>query len=217
MLCLTIATLGSIGGQPVRLIVFLLGGLWCLLGGGLALAADGVRERLADAPLLRGDFEQTKHLRGFRNPLQSSGHFLLVRDQGAQWDTRQPFPSLTILTRDRLLSKLPDGQTRMTLDGDASPALAAINSLLLALLAGDMDALAEQFNSSETLLDEGAWTLKLRPRETALARLILGIELSGDRYVRHLVIEEHSGDRTEITFSAITDSPTLSAEEASRF
>ena len=138
----------------MRLIVFLLGGLWCLHGDCLALAADDVRERLADAPLLRGDFEQIKHLQGFRNPLQSSGHFLLVRDKGAQWDTRQPFPSLTILTRDRLLSKLPDGQTRMTLDGEASPALAAINSLLLSLLAGDVNALAEQFSSSETLLDE---------------------------------------------------------------
>ena len=62
---------------------------WLLIAMLIAMAApvhaadgDGVRARLAKPAVLRGQFEQQKQLQGFRNPLKSSGDFLLLRDRG---------------------------------------------------------------------------------------------------------------------------------------
>ncbi len=147
-----------------------------------------------------------------------SPNFLIARDRGVVWDTREPFASRAVLTRQRLLTRLPDGSSRVLLDASASPAMSAVNSLLLAVVAGDLGALDQQFESRETLLADGAWRLRLSPREAGLARVINRIELSGDRYVREIRIDEQAGDATQIRFSELREQPArLSADEAARF
>ena len=179
---------------------------------------EGVRERLAQPPVLRGQFEQSKQLQGFRNPLVSRGDFLLVRERGVAWDTREPFASTTLLTRDRLLARLPDGSQRVLLDAAASPGTAAVNALLMALVAGDLPALAERFTLEESLGADGRWQLVLVPREDALRQVFTRITLAGDRFVREVVIEEAGGDATTLRFLALTDDPaTASADEVARF
>jgi hypothetical protein len=179
---------------------------------------EGVRERLAQPPVLRGQFEQSKQLQGFRNPLVSRGDFLLVRERGVAWDTREPFASTTLLTRDRLLARLPDGSQRVLLDAAASPGTAAVNALLMALVAGDLPALADSFTLEETLAADGRWQLVLVPRKDALRQVFTRITLAGDRFVREVVIEEAGGDATTLRFLALTDEPaTASADEVARF
>ena len=104
--------------------------------------AAGVRARLAKPVLLRGEFVQEKQLHGFRNPLKSSGDFLLLRERGIAWNTRAPFASSTRITRSKLLATMPDGSSRVLIDASSSPGMAAVNALLMALVAGDMEALA---------------------------------------------------------------------------
>jgi outer membrane lipoprotein-sorting protein len=178
---------------------------------------DSVRSRITQPATLRGHFEQEKQLQGFRNPLRSRGTLLLLRDRGVAWDTTAPFASSTVLSRERLVSTLPDGSSRVLLDAGASPAMAAVNSLLLALVAGDLDALAPQFTIEETLKADGAWSLRLTPREPALQRVFASIELDGDRYVREVRIAETAGDRSTIRFVDLTETPDASADEAARF
>jgi hypothetical protein len=178
----------------------------------------GVRARLAQPEVLRGRFEQRKQLQGFRNPLVSRGDFLLVRDRGVAWDTTEPFASSTLLTRERLLTRLPDGSQRIVLDAAASPGTAAVNSLLMALIAGDLDALAPQFRIEEALLADGAWALTLHARDAGLKRVFARIVLRGDRHVREADIEESGGDRTALRFLELSDQPaTPTAPEAARF
>jgi hypothetical protein len=179
---------------------------------------SGVRALLAQPAVLRGRFEQRKQLKGFRNPLVSRGDFLLLRDRGVAWDTTEPFASSTLLTRERLLTRLPDGSQRVVLDAAASPGMAAVNSLLMALVAGDLDALATQFHTEEVLSPDGRWLLRLTPREAALARVFLRITLRGDRLVREVEIEEAAGDLTSLRFLTIIDQPTApTAAEVARF
>lgn len=178
----------------------------------------GVRSRLAQPAVLRGGFEQRKQLQGFRNPLVSRGNFLLLRDRGVAWDTVEPFASSALLTRERLLTRLPDGSTRVVLDASASPGMAAANSLLMALVAGDVEALGLQFDAEESLAADGRWTLRLQPREAGLKRVFRRITLHGDRHVREVDIEESGGDRTTIRFLALSDQPaTPTAAESARF
>lgn len=183
-----------------------------------APASDGVRARLAAPAVLRGHFEQSKQIKGFRHPLVSRGDFLLLRERGVAWDTREPFASSTVLTRRRLLTRLPGGSTRVLVDAGTSPGMAAVNSLLMALVAGDLDALATQFDAQETLLQGGGWRLRLHPREAGLKRVFAHVELRGDRHVREVEIAETGGDHTLIRFKDLTDTPaSATPAEAARF
>lgn len=180
--------------------------------------SDDARGRLARPAVLRGSFEQRKQLQGFKNPLLSRGRFLLLRDRGVIWDTTEPFASSTVLTRDRLLTRQPDGSTRVVLDATVSPAVASVNSLLLALVAGDLDALAPQFEINEDRLPDGRWQLRLHPREAGLQRVFRVIELRGDEHVDEVVLEETGGDHTTLRFLELSDEPaTASPAEAARF
>ena len=177
---------------------------------------DGVRARLAKPAVLRGQFEQQKQLQGFRNPLKSSGDFLLLRDRGIAWNTRLPFASSTRLTRRKLLATMPDGSTQVLVDASASPAMAAVNALLMALVAGDLDALATRFTLKEALRADGCWSLTLQPRDAALKQAFSRIVLDGDRYVRGVEIVEPAGDRTRIRFSGLREAPPATKQEAAQ-
>lgn len=180
--------------------------------------ATGVRALLSQPEVLRGKFEQRKQLKGFRNPLVSRGDFLLLRDRGVAWDTTEPFASSILLTRERLLTRLPDGRSRVVLDAKASPGMAAVNSLLMALVGGDLDTLATQFDIEETVAAEGSWELALRPREVGLKRVFARIVLRGDRHVREVEIDEAGGDLTSLRFLELHDQPAVpTAAEVARF
>jgi outer membrane lipoprotein-sorting protein len=186
-----------------------------------ALAAppgSGVRSRLADTAVLRGDFVQEKQLQGFHNPLRSSGEFLLARGHGMVWDTRTPFASRVVMSARGLRVIESDGSVRVIAgDADASVASTA-NALMMALLTGDTAALSAQFAIEETLLADGGWTLGLVPRPGVMSTLYRRIDLQGDRFVRRVALEDSNGDRTDIRFVELRDAPAeLSAEEAKRF
>ncbi|MEF9977832.1 MAG: outer membrane lipoprotein carrier protein LolA [Thermomonas sp.] len=181
-----------------------------------AAEGDGVRARLAKPAVLRGQFEQQKQLQGFRNPLKSSGDFLLLRDRGIAWNTRLPFASSTRLTRRKLLATLPDGSTQVLVDASSSPAMAAVNALLMALVAGDLDALAKRFTLKEALRADGGWSLTLQPRDSALKQAFTRIVLDGDRYVRGVEIVEPAGDTTRIRFSGLREAPPATRQEAAQ-
>ena len=178
--------------------------------------AAGVRARLAKPVLLRGEFVQEKQLHGFRNPLKSSGDFLLLRERGIAWNTRAPFASSTRLTRSKLLATMPDGSSRVLIDASSSPGMAAVNALLMALVAGDLDALAARFTLKETLRGDAGWSLALQPRDATLKQAFSSIVLDGDRYVRAVEIVEPGGDRTKIRFAALRESPPATRAEAAQ-
>jgi hypothetical protein len=178
----------------------------------------GVRARLGNVPVLRGQFEQEKRLQGFKNPLLSKGDFLLARDRGVVWNTRSPFASTLVLTKQRLLTRQADGSTQAIAEQGASPAVSTANALLMALLSGDVDTLSRQFRLRETLAADGSWRLQLVPKQGALKKIFKLIELQGDQYVRSVRLQEIRGDRTEIRFLQLqTTPPTLSAGEAKQF
>ncbi|WP_454831026.1 outer membrane lipoprotein carrier protein LolA [Pseudoxanthomonas wuyuanensis] len=190
-------------------------------GAAAVRAADDlalVQQRVAQVPVLRGDFQQQKQVAGFSKPLRSQGRFVLSREHGVLWSTLKPFASEVVLTRDRILSRQRDGSTRVELDGRQQPALRAVNEMMFALMSGDVAALAPRFSSTVEALPEQGWRLTLTPQPGPLARSFKRIRLQGDRYVRQVEIEEANGDRSLLEFTAISESPAaLSHAEAARF
>ena len=185
---------------------------------GIAAPGDSVRDRLAKPVVLRGKFEQTRHLQGFHNALTSQGDFVVARDRGVLWETRKPFASTTVISKSRLLTRQADGSSEVVFDKSRSPAASMVNALLLALLGGDVDTLSKYFTLKETALPEGAWRVELLPRKSGLARVFVRIVLQGDRYVRSVHLEEKGGDSTDIEFQSMTDAPAeLDPSEARQF
>lgn len=184
---------------------------WCGLTGAAPL--DDVKGRLADAPVLRGQFEQQKTVAGFKKPLLSSGDFLLWRDHGVLWQTRKPFASTLSITRNGLSAQ--SGNTGYRLSSSQEPAMRAVNEMLLALLGGDLVVLQRQFKVTAQLTERG-WSLQLTPLDAALGQVLRQVELSGDRYVRQVLLEESSGDHSRIRFEQLAEQPAPTAEERQR-
>lgn len=185
-------------------------------------AADGtvlaqVRQRLADAPVLKGTFEQRKSVKGFRNPLVSRGDFLVARDRGVVWATREPFASALIVTRDRLLSRQADGTVNTQVDASHEPGIRAVNEMLFALMSANLAVLSARFEVDGSLPGKEGWRLVLKPRDAALAQWVSRIELDGDRFVRKVRFAEAAGDSSEILLAGHTTAQVLTPGDAARF
>lgn len=177
-----------------------------------------VRAQVAQVPLLRGEFSQEKQVAGFRNPLRSSGRFLLARDKGVLWTTLAPFPSETVITQDRILSRQRDGSRRVEVDGRQQPGLRNVNAMMFALMSGDTKALTAAFEVKEETADGKGWRMTLSPRSRQLAQVFTSVRLAGDRYVREVELREANGDVTRLHFKAMSEAPaTLTRDEAARF
>lgn len=180
--------------------------------------ATGIGGRLADTNVLRGSFEQEKHLQGFHNSLKSTGDFLLARDRGVVWNTRKPFASRIVITKQRLLSTTGTGSSQKLVETARSQGVSTAHSLMLALLTGDTVTLAEQFEVKETELAGGRWQLELLPRTGTMKKAFRLIALQGGRNVETIRIEESSGDRTDIRFLDLRDTPAvMDVAEAQQF
>jgi len=178
------------------------------------LLAD-ISKRLNNPAVLRGDFEQTKTLKGFKRPLVSRGTFVMARGRGVQWVTTQPFASTLVVTRERLLT-LGEGGVTQQIDTKQEPGLRAVNEMLMALLAGDVKALSARFKAEGALQGEHGWHVALTPRDVALAGFIARIELDGDQHVKQVLLREASGDDSHIRFSK-HEASTLTPLEIGRF
>jgi hypothetical protein len=184
-----------------------------------APTADGVRllhERLRVAPVLKGEFEQVKTLKGFRNPLVSKGEFLVARGQGVWWHTQQPFETTLVVTKTRLFTRNADGSAAELADAQAEPGVRQVNELIFSLLAADLDTLADKFTIVAQPAGAAGWTLALTPRDANIAKFLVRATLAGERDVQSVRLEEARGDTTLIRFSHQASAPALGADEAAR-
>jgi len=101
----------------------------------------------------------------------------------------------------------------MRLDAQQEPVVKMINNVLFSLLAGDLSQLDSLFELNGSI-QNGNWQVALKARQPALANAIGDIRLAGAGYVTKVIMQEASGDHTEIVFSAIqTGADAMSAEE----
>jgi len=176
-----------------------------------------IHQRLQASPVLKGEFEQTKTLKGFRNPLVSHGEFLVARGQGVWWHTQQPFESTLVVTKTRLFTRNADGSANNLMDAQAEPGVKQVNELIFSLLAADLDVLADKFSVVAQAVGANGWTLTLTPRDANIAKFLVRATLAGERDVQTVRIEEARGDATQIRFEHQVPSPALTPDEAARF
>ncbi|MEC5163272.1 MULTISPECIES: outer membrane lipoprotein carrier protein LolA [unclassified Janthinobacterium] len=175
-----------------------------------------IQALLAKPKVLCGRFDQTKQLTGMKKALASNGRFCVVAGKGVLWRTLQPFPNTLRLTRDEIVH-FQGERVALRLDAKTEPVVRMINSVLFALLAGDLAQLEALFEVDGEI-DGANWKVALKARQPALAKAIGSIKLDGGAYVKNIGISEAGGDRTGIVFSAIqSGDAAITAEEAALF
>jgi hypothetical protein len=181
-----------------------------------AAQVEKIHALLARPEILCGRFDQTKQLVGLKKPFLSSGRFCVVTGKGVLWRTLQPFAGTVRLTREEIVQMQGDRVT-MRLNARQEPTVRLINSVLFSLLAGDLAQLEKLF-AVEATVNKSSWSVSLKAREPGLAKVVAIISLDGGAYVTHVAIDEASGDRTRIVFSAIqTGDEAMSSDEAALF
>ncbi|MRW89275.1 outer membrane lipoprotein carrier protein LolA [Duganella sp. FT80W] len=190
--------------------------LLCAGAAQAAVPAAKIQAMLAKPAVMCGRFDQTKTLAGMKKPLASEGRFCVVAGKGVLWRTLKPFPSTLRLTRDEIVNYQGD-RVAMRLDAKTEPTVRVINNVLFSLLSGDLGQLDTLFEGDGSV-DANSWNVSLKPRQAALEKAIGTIKLDGGAYVKSIVMNEGSGDRTHIVFSDIkTGEAAMSKEEAALF
>ena len=173
--------------------------------------AAAIRSRLGRPEVVRGEFEQKKHIQALAKPLVSRGDFVVARDRGVLWRTRRPFEQTVRLTRAGIVLE-QGGETQVRLSAEREPAVRAATGVLFALWAGDFDRLREYFDLSGRAERE-SWSVTLRPSGAVPAQLFHSVRMEGDSHIRAVDLLERNGDRTEIRFSRVRTEEALTAEE----
>ena len=169
---------------------------------------------IPEVNILRGDFEQIRYMKGFKNPLKSEGRFLVSKSHGVVWQGIKPFPSRILIRNSGAIVNLD--QPKTTAAKKAKKPNAAMSKIMLAMLSGNEAEMAKHFTIQRTET-KGLWTLQLQPKG-GMARVFSRVEMKGDRYIHKVVMEEKSGDKTELSFSAVSEEPnSLSADELKYF
>jgi hypothetical protein len=181
-----------------------------------AIVAE-VRKRMAAEPVVRGSFEQRKTLKGFKHPVVSRGDFVVVRERGVVWRTREPFASSLLVMRDRVVAKQADGTVTHRLNASEEPAVRTISETLFALMTADVSVLAARFQIEGEATGSEGWRLALQPRDASLAKWLARVELEGDRFLRSVRLQEASGDTTQIRFTQLQAASATTRDEESQF
>lgn len=175
-----------------------------------------VRQRVLDAPVVRGQFTQRKTVQGFKQPLQSSGDFVVARGKGIAWQVRQPFASTLIVKPNSLLSRAADGSVAMQMKAQDEPVLRTINAMLFAVMAADLAQLSQHFEVTGQVQASG-WKLHLVPRDPMLAQWLQSVDLRGQQFVQEVLLQEARGDRSQIQIQNPSAEQALRAQDASLF
>jgi hypothetical protein len=191
-----------------------------LLGAALALLApftqafdlDTLAAQLAKPAVVRGDFTQQKFLRALPQPLTSTGQFVLARDHGLLWRLRSPLQQDYRIDA-RGIARLDDGRWQPVAQQGAA---AQQNRLFIAVLRGDAQALAKDFEPTLSGSAD-AWQLDLIPRGALLRQIFSALHIRGGTQVERIELEETQGDRSVLTLTRSVPGDTLDAREQHDF
>lgn len=165
---------------------------------------QNIDERLANHDLLHGQFEQKKYLSFLTQPLISKGEFSIQKPNRLTWTIKSPIPSQLIFD-DNGIKQTTNGQDSWEASSQ-QPGIATVGKIIQALMMSDWDSLSEYFDIDGSIVTE-SWSLSLTPKNEPMAKAIKNIQLQGDSYLQLMTLNEHSGDRTNLTFKWVPLKP----------
>tara|TARA_R110002060_G_scaffold77748_2_gene89611 strand:- start:829 stop:1461 length:633 start_codon:yes stop_codon:yes gene_type:complete len=155
---------------------------------------------LSTMPIASGSFVQRKYFKVLKHPIKSQGELYFDVSIGLLWQTEQPIYSALLLKKLGLFTENGTG------DSQELKGASAISQVLLNIMSGDSEQIAKNFTINASTIDH---CLSLTPKLTQLAKIIDNVQLchidtpeknqQNLNDINHIVLHEHSGNRTEIT------------------
>ena len=179
--------------------------------------------RLAEHPVVRGEFEQEKTLSRLNRSLKSSGNFIIAEGFGMVWDTVKPFPSTLVLGKDYFIQFRPGGQ-KTVLSAQGNETFLRMAEVISAVFSGNSQGLLDNFKiyysgSGDHVGDHVgvAWELGLSPQNNAIGAFAEKIIIKGDDAIRSITIYEQNGDTVRYILSNHSYPAELNINEKSFF
>lgn len=148
---------------------------------------------------LYGDFEQVKYVKAMDTELNSSGSFAFHRNQSILWQTSWPIENTIELSRDTMVNR-QNGQELARLDTQTNPVVTVFSDIFFGVMTSDWSQLERYFSITLEPQDRG-WKVHLVPIDVNVRKIISGVDLEGNSYLKRVLFYEETGDRTEIQFS----------------
>ena len=194
--------------------------LMLVIGGSASVSAEEIKESqqntlaLNTVPVATGNFVQRKYFKVLKHPIKSQGEIYFDVNIGLLWQTEQPIYSALLLKKSGLFTENDNG------DSQEVKGASAISQVLLDIMSGDSNKLAENFIINNNIVEH---CLILTPKLTQLAKIIDNVQLchidtpeknqQNPNDINQIILHEHSGNRTEITLQL---TPTLMLSETVR-
>jgi hypothetical protein len=156
-----------------------------------AVSADWILARLARPVPTRTAFVELRESRLLKEPLRLSGEYRRPENDVLVREVRVPYAETTTLRAGEATIERA-GRAPRTFSLARAPELAGVQASFGALLGGDRSALDQDYAITADG-SRGRWTLRLVPRQPALARQLRDITLYG-RGAELRCIETRLGD-----------------------
>ena len=162
-----------------------------------------VQVQLSKADNLSGEFSQIRKMRLLSSPLKSSGHFVLSKSKGLQWNQSQPFKSSLIVTNTKIEQRIEDTPPTI-ITQKQQPIVFSFTHIFLSVFNGNTAAITGYFDIYFSG-DTKAWKLALKPINTLLQKAITSIEMTGGKYVQTVTINEVKQNQMTMRFSNVKE------------
>ena len=176
--------------------------------------------RLAEHPLIRGNFEQEKTISSLNRTLKSSGNFIIAAGLGLVWDTVKPFPSTLTLGKDYIIQSRSGGQ-KTVLNAQGNETFLRMADVISAIFSGNSRGLMDNFNvyysGGAGGIVDAPWELGLIPLDAVIGAFAEKIIMKGSATIRSIQIYERSGDSIQYVLTNHNYPVELNANEKAFF
>lgn len=172
-----------------------------------------------------GSFVQTKTIKTNGRQLKSYGTYIIC-PLGIMWNTKKPFPSRLVITKQKMLQTGGDGKVTV-MNGSENQIFKNISSTLSSVFSGSLNELQKNFSTeliTELMTEKNEkWIVKLIPKDSTISSVMKRLELCGtftnqrEAEMTDLVIFEASGNTINYEFTEQNYPKELSADERQNF
>ncbi len=183
------------------------------------LTAEGSKElaqvlsAMQQQKYLRGSFRQVRTVKKINRDFVSTGSFVIADTLGILWNMEKPFPSLTAITRDKMLQKNASGAvSQMNMKDNA--VFGQVSQTIQGIFSGNRKMLEERFQIFFEMGKDGPWTIGLVPKESVIKKQISSVVLSGHKWLEKVTLSDADGNPILYEFSKVEGSISLTPEES---
>lgn len=156
---------------------------------------DDIRENLITKNL-KGDFNQTKSISGFSQKIYGDGQFQMG-DNFLEIFFKKPIEQSIKISNEGIFQLQQNTWIKKQSQLD--------KELFLSLLSFDLKKIKDKFKIQTINCDniKAKWCVLLEPKQIILMKIIDKITIYGDNFVNGFILQEVSGDVTNMKFSNI--------------